>query len=134
MSVTPPTLMTHQAVCVFADMAKSQAAAAAGQPAGKAVAIHPPRATDAFYAKLLPALEVPVCLQSMVSMCHMDFVQQVWRLLPCLCMCGCFSRRTQQSLFWKVLNKLPDSMTYLRFYSSCKCLCSQCQHLLMSLL
>ena len=56
-------LTSHQFCSIaFADMAKSQAAAA-GQPAGKAVAIHPPRATDAFYAKLLPALEVLVCLQ-----------------------------------------------------------------------
>lgn len=54
--------MSHLAVPVFAELAKTQAAAA-GQLAGKAVAIHPPRATDAFYAKLLPALEVLVCLQ-----------------------------------------------------------------------
>lgn len=31
---------------------------AAEHPVGKASAIHLPRATDAFYAKLLPALEV----------------------------------------------------------------------------
>ena len=54
--------MSHLAVPVFAELAKTQAAAA-GQLARKAVAIHPPRATDAFYAKLLPALEVLVCLQ-----------------------------------------------------------------------
>ncbi|KAL0031856.1 hypothetical protein WJX79_000268 [Trebouxia sp. C0005] len=46
----------HRQLTDQADIAKSQAAAA-GQPPGKAVTIHPPRATDAFYAKLLPALE-----------------------------------------------------------------------------
>ena len=61
MSVEPPAFMSHLSVSVCADMAKAQGAAA-GQPSGKAVAMHPPRATDAFYAKLLPALEVPVCL------------------------------------------------------------------------
>ena len=41
--------------CVFdiTDLAKAQGGAAA-----KGIAAHPPRATDAFYAKLLPALEV----------------------------------------------------------------------------
>ena len=70
MSVEPPVWRSYQSVSALADMAKSQAAAA-GQPSGKAVAIHPPRATDAFYAKLLPALEVPVCLQYMYSMFDM---------------------------------------------------------------
>ncbi|KAL0019463.1 hypothetical protein WJX77_007420 [Trebouxia sp. C0004] len=46
----------HRQLTDKTDMAKTQAAAA-GQPSGKAVTIHPPRATDAFYAKLLPALE-----------------------------------------------------------------------------
>ncbi len=70
MSVEPPAFMSHLSVSVCADMAKAQGAAA-GQPSGKAVAMHPPRATDAFYAKLLPALEVPVCLQYMYSMFDM---------------------------------------------------------------
>lgn len=74
-------------------MAKAQAAAA-GQPSGKAVAIHPPSATDAFYAKLLPALEVPVCIWSIFSMCDLDFVQHVWHLLPRVYLSACLSRRT----------------------------------------
>ncbi|KAL0054989.1 hypothetical protein WJX82_005498 [Trebouxia sp. C0006] len=46
----------HRQLTDKAELAKAQAAAA-GQPSGTAVAIHPSRATDAFYAKLLPALE-----------------------------------------------------------------------------
>ncbi len=93
MSVELPVRMSHQSVSAFAELAKAQAAAA-GQPSGTAVAIHPPRATDAFYAKLLPALEVPVCPQSIFSTRDMHCVQQVWHLLPYMCLSACLSRRT----------------------------------------
>ncbi len=85
MSAALPALMCHQSVSVFAEMAKTQAAAA-GQPSGKTVAIHPPRATDAFYAKLLPALEVPACLQYMYSMCDVVVYSKCG---VCYLICAC---------------------------------------------
>ena len=43
---------------MLAETRKAQEGQSGQQPARKAIAAHPPRATDAFYAKLLPALEV----------------------------------------------------------------------------
>lgn len=43
---------------LLAETQKAQEGQSGQQNAGKAIAAHPPRATDAFYAKLLPALEV----------------------------------------------------------------------------
>lgn len=43
---------------VLAESQKAQEGPSGQQSAGKGIAAHPPRATDAFYAKLLPALEV----------------------------------------------------------------------------
>lgn len=43
---------------LFAETQKAQEGQLGQHSAGKAIAAHPPRATDAFYAKLLPALEV----------------------------------------------------------------------------
>lgn len=37
-----------------------------GQPGGKTVPAQPPRAADAFYAKLFPALEVSSCSACML--------------------------------------------------------------------
>lgn len=51
----------HSAIASFVVLAESQKAqeSQAGQPStGKGIAPNPPRATDAFYAKLLPALKV----------------------------------------------------------------------------
>ena len=53
-----------------ADAAKAQAGSE--QPSSKGIPAHPPRATDAFYAKLLPALEVR----------HMTLILYIQMCLP----------------------------------------------------
>ena len=50
-------ISVNESRLALADARQAQEAQS-GQPAGKAAPAHPPRATDAFYAKLLPALEV----------------------------------------------------------------------------
>lgn len=99
-SVELPAWTSHQSVSAFADIAKSQAAAA-GQPPGKAVTIHPPRATDAFYAKLLPALEVFVCLQNSYSMCLQNLYSMCDMVVysecgVCYLMCACVTAKAAE--------------------------------------
>ena len=58
----------HSAIASFVVLAESQKAQegqSGQQSTGKGTAAHPPRATDAFYAKLLPALEVSLHPQPM---------------------------------------------------------------------
>ena len=55
---------------LLAEAQKAQEGQSGQQPAGKAIAAHPPRATDAFYAKLLPALEVSLHFQPLTAFSH----------------------------------------------------------------
>ena len=50
-----------------AETQKAQEGQSGQQLAGKAITAHPPRATDAFYAKLLPALEVSLHLPRLIA-------------------------------------------------------------------
>lgn len=56
-----------------AETQKVQEGQSGQQSAGKAVAAHPPRATDAFYAKLLPALEVSLHYQPLTAFLRLSF-------------------------------------------------------------